>query len=237
VTPGARGLQIATTPSPPLPGTGTGRLQPTSARGRRTRAALVAAAREVFRRDGYAEATATAVTAEAGVGYGSFYVYFSSKEEIFVEVVQELLEAVYIESRAPQEEDDPAERLAYENRRYFQLYRDNARLFDQLQQAVRTEPAVRDAWLAMRREYNSRLARSFVRLQADGRMNADLDPVQMADALGAMAERTAYLSTIDPDLDVEALQNAVSAIWSHTLGLAPASQAPARRATARRPRR
>jgi len=62
---------------------------PTSARGRRTRAKLVDAARQVFLDVGYGEASATLITSTAGVSYGSFYVYFASKSEIFAEVAAE----------------------------------------------------------------------------------------------------------------------------------------------------
>lgn len=199
----------------------TRRAHPTSARGQRTRSRLVAAAREVFLRDGYAETTATAITTQAGVGYGSFYVYFPSKQEALLEVAEELMDEVYRGSRAPQDELDPSERLAHENRRYFELYRENARLFELLQDAVRNDPAVRSAWQVLRKEQLHRLARSLQRLQEEGVMDTSLDPYYVAECLGAMAERTAYLTTVDSDLDVDALQATMSAVWSGVLGLQP----------------
>src|SRR5690606_41572486 len=48
-----------------------------------TRAALLAAARTVFERRGYARTTVAGITAEAGVGRATFYVYFASKAEAF----------------------------------------------------------------------------------------------------------------------------------------------------------
>src|SRR5688500_10413505 len=46
---------------------------PTTERGRRMRARLLAAAREVFERDGFLDARVTDISAAAGVAHGSFY--------------------------------------------------------------------------------------------------------------------------------------------------------------------
>src|SRR5699024_11901890 len=47
-----------------------------------TRAVLLTAARRVFEHSGYARTTVARITEEAGVGRATFYVYFSSKEEV-----------------------------------------------------------------------------------------------------------------------------------------------------------
>mgnify|MGYP003531062800 FL=1 len=45
---------------------------PTTPRGERTRAKLIAAAEVVFAKHGYAEASVSRITEEAGVGQGTF---------------------------------------------------------------------------------------------------------------------------------------------------------------------
>lgn len=64
--------------------------QPATARGRATRQALLTAAEEVFGESGYSRAAITEITRRAGVAQGTFYVYFSSKQEIFEELVRHL---------------------------------------------------------------------------------------------------------------------------------------------------
>jgi AcrR family transcriptional regulator len=49
----------------------------------RTRAALLDAAAQVVGDVGYVEASITAITARAGVGQGTFYNYFDSRQELF----------------------------------------------------------------------------------------------------------------------------------------------------------
>src|SRR5581483_1371344 len=59
---------------------------PTTSRGRRTRSALVAAAREAFEELGFRDARISDIAQRAGTSYGVFYHYFDSKESILLEL-------------------------------------------------------------------------------------------------------------------------------------------------------
>jgi AcrR family transcriptional regulator len=61
-----------------------------TARGERTRRKLLEAAETVFAELGYHDASIVKITEAAGVGQGTFYLYFASKKEIFDELVLDL---------------------------------------------------------------------------------------------------------------------------------------------------
>ena len=61
-----------------------------SPRGLETRARLLEAAESVFGEVGYVDASIVKVTEAAGVGQGTFYLYFASKQEIFDELIRDL---------------------------------------------------------------------------------------------------------------------------------------------------
>jgi AcrR family transcriptional regulator len=61
-----------------------------SARGLETRAKLLESAEQVFGDVGYVDASIVKVTEAAGVGQGTFYLYFASKQEIFDELIRDL---------------------------------------------------------------------------------------------------------------------------------------------------
>ena len=61
-----------------------------TARGERTRRRLLEAAERIFAEVGYHEASIVKITEAAGVGQGTFYLYFESKKAIFDEVVLDL---------------------------------------------------------------------------------------------------------------------------------------------------
>ncbi|MGH8460392.1 MAG: TetR/AcrR family transcriptional regulator [Stenotrophobium sp.] len=63
---------------------------PVTARGAATRRKLLSAAELEFGDKGFHSASVSSITLRAGVGQGTFYLYFRTKEEIFVTLVQEI---------------------------------------------------------------------------------------------------------------------------------------------------
>jgi AcrR family transcriptional regulator len=61
-----------------------------TARGERTRRKLLEAAERIFADVGYHEASIVKITEAAGVGQGTFYLYFESKKAVFDELVLDL---------------------------------------------------------------------------------------------------------------------------------------------------
>jgi AcrR family transcriptional regulator len=59
-------------------------------RGQETRQRLLDAAEKVFGEVGFHDASIVKVTEAAGVGQGTFYLYFASKKEVFDELVKDL---------------------------------------------------------------------------------------------------------------------------------------------------
>ena len=68
--------------------------RPLSARGLNTRRKLLDAAERIFGELGYVDASIVKVTEAAGVGQGTFYLYFDSKRAIFDELVRDLNQRV-----------------------------------------------------------------------------------------------------------------------------------------------
>jgi AcrR family transcriptional regulator len=61
-----------------------------SARGVETRRRLLQSAEDVFAELGYHDASIVKITEAAGVGQGTFYLYFGSKKDVFDELVRDL---------------------------------------------------------------------------------------------------------------------------------------------------
>jgi len=189
---------------------------PASPRGQRTRERLVEAAARAFSKYGYAGTNATVIAAEAGVSYGSFYVYFPSKADAFNEVVERMNQRLYTAIRAPK--DLPlVDRLRYENEHYFDAYAQDASFWQLMEEVARTDPAVRDRLLELRQEYAGRLARNLARMQEDGELDTAVDAEALAYALGGMAQRLAYVAASDDSLDREALLHALTTVWLRAL--------------------
>jgi AcrR family transcriptional regulator len=97
----------------------------------RVRADLLAAARQVFTTRGYQDATISEITQRADVAMGTFYLHFRDKEEVFIALAEEGLQAIreQIHAVLAQHADEPAIplvirtllRMAYEQRDLFLL--------------------------------------------------------------------------------------------------------------------
>jgi len=196
--------------------------RPASARGRRTRDALVAGARTVFERDGYADARITDITAEAGVGTGSFYTHFAGKDEVFAAVMAELQDEMLHphlgDHTAP---EGPVDSIRRAHVAYLSAYRDNARFMALVDQVAALDPGLLAARLARGDAFAERNAGLIRRLQDQGLADPTLDPLPTAHALNAMASRMANLVFVHAyPLTFDELTDTITHLWANALGLA-----------------
>jgi AcrR family transcriptional regulator len=197
--------------------------RPRSRKGVQTRARLIHAAKVVFERDGFLEARITDIAEVAGLASGSFYHYFESKEQIFREVASAQEERL----TAPADEEGPAggspwERIRRANCHYLARYKDEATLMGVIEQVSRYDVHVNAARMATMKHFVERAERAIRQLQADGQVDALIDPALAADALGAMVARFAELWLVQHyrDYNFDAAVDQLTLLWGNALGLA-----------------
>jgi AcrR family transcriptional regulator len=199
----------------------------TTAKGLRTREELVAAARRVFERDGYSGARVADIAAEAGVAHGSFYTYFSSKQEAFLAVMRAVVagfsEAI---TRPPSEvrgggrAESAFDALDRSNRRYLDAYRANSVIWALAEQVATIDPEIHEIRLRGRRQHVERVAATIRRWQERGIADPGIDPHTTAGALVSMLSNFAYWWLAGGDsYDPEAAAATLSDIWARAVGL------------------
>ncbi|MDT2007869.1 TetR/AcrR family transcriptional regulator [Rhodococcus opacus] len=190
-----------------------------TARGRKTRDALLDAAQKVFETVGFPDTRVEQIAQEANVAYGTFYRYFESKEEVFRELSTRLFEDVH--RREPTDADlSPSEKLIASNRSYYQAYRRNARMMAIVEQVSTFNDEFRELRHEHRRQLIDRTSRAIARWQQDGLVTATLDPVLAARAMAAMVDHTLYLWLIQGDeADEEALLDTLDQMCLGALGM------------------
>ena len=204
----------------------TGR-QPLSARGLRSRAALVRAARAVFERDGFLDARIVDICLEAGVATGSFYTYFKAKEDVFAAVMAEVHEETLHPRLDPGiETDDPRAMIDAANRAYLMAYRRNARLMTLIEQVALIDERFLQLRLDRAHKFARRNAAAIARLQALGLADPGLDPLATAHAMNAMVSRMASLVfAYGLDMSFDALAGMLLQVWSNALRIPGDSRA------------
>lgn len=159
--------------------------QPRTARGALTKRKLIEAAEDVFSRFGYTDASISRITDAAGIGQGTFYLYFDSKLEIFNELVEDLNRRVRQAMSAASAETTTrleSERAGF--RAFFQFTADHPALYRVVREAEFVSPG------ALRMHYTRIVEGYIIGLRQAGQAGeiSDIDPTVAAWALMGVGE-------------------------------------------------
>jgi AcrR family transcriptional regulator len=203
---------------------GTGR----TSRGRQTRDQLLDAARTVFERDGFLHARVADICDEAGVSHGSFYTYFTSKDEVFRTLVDSIEVDLLTLDPAPEDSHDPVDRIRAANEHYLRTYAANAAIMRVIHQVATIDVDVWRTRFQRQDAFAHAIERRIRALQADNIADPAVEPYYAAQALGGMVAYFAELLfnshdpvAIDPGTAVAALTR----IWVNALGIREPHQA------------
>lgn len=208
----------------PLDGTLGTKGLPTTRRGLRTRAALVAAARVVFERDGYLAARIVDIPSEARVATGTFYTYFKSKEEIFAAVLEAAQDDM-LHPGLPHLEDstDPGALIEASNRAYLTAFLRNAKLMVLMHQVATIDEDFRELRRRRAARFAERNARFISDLQEQGLADVTLDPLLTSMALSGMVSRVAMDVLWQEKCDLEEVVDVVTRLWINGLKIEQAA--------------
>ncbi|MCP5057658.1 MAG: TetR/AcrR family transcriptional regulator [bacterium] len=181
------------TESPELPADGT----LLTARGVRSRAALLAAARQLFQRQGYANTKIADITREAGRALGSFYTYFANKEE----VLEQMAEDFKAEIDARLTELDLTRAEPYDVIRdmcavHWSSCRAHSAELAAIFQASMLDERFAQRWREIRFDARKKIAAGIRALERAGQVH-NPDPEAMASALGSMMDYFCYVWLIE----------------------------------------
>lgn len=157
---------------------------PVTARGQKTRQALLDAACEEFGSKGFYNASISSITRRAGVAQGTFYLYYRSKEEILRALVQHMNRSMRrAQSEAVQEADDRISAEIQGFRHFMQFALRHRSLYRVVMESQFVDPQIhRDYYQTLADRYAEHLAAA----QAQGEVR-DGDPCAQAWALIGVA--------------------------------------------------
>jgi AcrR family transcriptional regulator len=194
-------------------------------RGLARRSLLVRAAQTIFERDGFLEARITDITAEANTATGSFYTYFSSKQEIFLAVV----DALDHEGLHPPSLEFLAtagagvfDEIVEHHRRYLRTFQANAKMMSVIEEVTNISEDFRRERTARAQTYVDGNVASIRALQAEGRADPALDARTAGRALSVMVSRAAYVTFVLEEESADAiggLAETLARLWINALRL------------------
>jgi AcrR family transcriptional regulator len=188
-------------------------------KGQRTRARILAAGRDVLSERGYFGATVAEIAERSNLALGSIYRYFDNKDELFLELLEGIVEELFTSVSGSWIKGNERESLRESSRRYLSTYYTNRHLIAGLLEMAAAVPECADRWWQLRQKTFARKA-NYLRRAAQKK---PLNPDHTAAALATMVEQLAYHWYIESDKrgaavpTVEEAAETVSLIWYRTV--------------------
>ncbi len=189
---------------------------PTTPKGHRTRSQILAAAAEVFARDGYVNTGMADIAERAELSMGGLYRYFGSKEELFAILAQEHLEQFLLVVAGAWDglADRPEAGVVAINRAMVGFWVQRAGLSRVLEEAAAVAPQHLDAVEAGRARAIAGISR---RLVVAGRVPEQHSLARLVELLIDTTRRAARQVADDPALDEDATVDLLVDLWSAAL--------------------
>lgn len=131
---------------------------------------ITSAAVQVFHRLGYAKASLSAIAADLGIDRASIYYYFSSKDDVFDEIVRTVLEANNeLALRIAQSAMSPARKMRELVSTFMVSYAENyPLLFIYIKEDLSSVSGKRSEWSERMRALNRSIEQSFISIIEQG---------------------------------------------------------------------
>lgn len=190
--------------------------QPRTDRGRRTRRAILDAARSEFGERGFHDASISGITRRAGVALGSFYTYFDSKDAVFRALVRDMSDQVR-DHVAPVLQTAPDQVAAEQAglKAFIDFVRGHKEIYRIIDEAEFVDP---DSFRAHYRTTAERIAQRLVAAAARGEVRGDHPEVYAWAIMGMNVFLGLRFGVWGEDMSTDAVASAAATLLRDGLG-------------------
>lgn len=145
--------------------------KPKTKRGEATRKKILEAAASEIGSKGFAEASISSITTEAGVGQGTFYIYFNSKEEVLRALVKDYSTSLrHILSEASKDSTTRLDRERLGLKAFIDYVRENPNFYLIIHETMFVDPE-------LYQEYYQQFATGYVKRLKDAQKNDEIENI------------------------------------------------------------
>lgn len=190
--------------------------------GNDTKKKLLASARECFAKKGFGATTVEDIVEGAGVARGTFYIYFSNKDDIFKHIYQLMQEELFEQASAPHE-GHIYQKIASANRGYLEKYRQFKDVYKILIEVSNQNPHFFKEVKRLRTKFIQRITNNILKGVEKGIYRKIDNPSTYAYALGGMVDHFANIwfvmeePTDQKPFEMDEVVKTLSDIWHHAL--------------------
>ena len=175
----------------------------------RRRQQIIQAAIRVFSEKGYHRAKVEDITRAVGISTGTFYIYFTNKRELFMEVVDDVFRTIVGDAaKAIRGEESHAKRYAIRLRVFY----DNYTKYAEVLHLLRAEIASVESWPREKLSkiyhgFTEPVIKDFRRAIEQGDVPQNIDPDLFIYAMIGMTEMLGFRATLDQKYSVDQIMN------------------------------
>ncbi|MCL4746582.1 MAG: TetR/AcrR family transcriptional regulator [Burkholderiaceae bacterium] len=182
-----------------------------------TEAALLRAAEEVFAASGFVDATVADIVERAKVSRGTFYLYFTNKDDIFATLMSRVVDDMFVIS-ATRQPGTVRERIEAGNLAFLETFKRHRKLMRSILHVASLDPAMARTLNNLRNQFADRVRRQLERGIGSGKCHPH-DPAIASYALVVMVEFFAYswlsfgFGPKNGNLDIATVASELSQLW------------------------
>ena len=166
-----------------------------------TRQKLIDAGRICFLKHGFQKCTMKDIIQEAGVGYGTAYVYFKNKDDLFIELIdyimQDLIEVANLPFE-PKNMNDALTMIREQTTSFLTKGLEKKQTFRLIEEALRLSESVRLKWKVVQQTFISQIEKDIRYVQKQQLVKETINPYIAAKSWYMLNEGTLW-SIIDTD--------------------------------------
>lgn len=121
-----------------------------------TRSNLLAAGKTIFLQEGFQKATMTQINKLAKTGYGTAYVYFKNKDELFTELMESIVKKMYEVAALPfkpRTKEEASLQIKKQTRLFMQAALDEQDMMKVVKEAIGVSGAAAEKWSTIRTRF------------------------------------------------------------------------------------
>lgn len=172
-----------------------------------TRENLLNAGRSVFLEKGFQKATMTQINKLAHTGYGTAYVYFKNKDDLFTELMETIMQKMYDVAALPFKPNSKEEAFAQileQTRLFMKSSLEEKEVMKVVKEAIGVSAIVEEKWNNIRARFIRGITKDILFVQEAGLANEKFDASLIAKGWFYMNEQVMWelvLGKIEDDLN------------------------------------
>jgi AcrR family transcriptional regulator len=172
-----------------------------------TRENLLNAGRIIFLEKGFQKATMTQINELAKTGYGTAYLYFRNKDELFTAVMENIMKKMYVVADRPfqpQTKQEAYAQIKEQTRLFLQLALEEKEMMQAIKEATGVSEIVREKWNQIRLRFITGITKDITQVQQSGLARKKVNTVLIAKGWFYMNEQLMWdliLNAITDDIN------------------------------------